>query len=179
MNEIITTDIIQSKIYTIRGQKVMLDRDLAELYGVETKVFNQSFKRNLERFPDDFSFQLTKNEWELLRSQIVTLKKGRGQHSKFLPFVFSQEGVAMLASILKSKKALNINIQIVRTFVAMRKNLQTKPSIKEELQDIQSHLKHHDTQHQETFAAIKYLLEQIDPKTTVIPTKIIQNPDIL
>jgi phage regulator Rha-like protein len=117
---------LTDKIYTIRGYQVMLDRDLAALYGVETKVLNQAVKRNPERFPSGFMFQLTKGEAELSRSQFVTLNgdtggKNRGQNIKYLPFAFTEQGVAMLSSVLKSKRAIAINIEIMNTFVAMRR----------------------------------------------------------
>src|SRR4029079_18917672 len=95
---VLAEETIINKIYLIRGQKVMLDRDLAELYGVETKVLNQAVKRNAARFPEDFMFQLTKSEWESLRSQIVTLETGRGKYPKYAPTVFTEQGVAMLSS---------------------------------------------------------------------------------
>ncbi|MDR0962291.1 MAG: ORF6N domain-containing protein, partial [Mediterranea sp.] len=110
--------IIQTKIYEIRGQQVMLDRDLAEMYGVETKVLNQAVKRNIERFPEDFMFQPTKEE--LSRSQIVTLNKGRGSNIKYLPYAFTELGVAMLSSVLNSKVAIQVNMGIMRAFVAVR-----------------------------------------------------------
>ncbi len=117
MNEVMQ---IKNLIYTIRGHKVMLDSDLAMLYEVETKVLNQAVKRNIERFPKDFMFQLSEQEWHdyKVRSQIVTSPKGGGR--QYLPYVFTEQGVSMLSSILKSKKAIQINIQIMRTFVAMR-----------------------------------------------------------
>ena len=118
-NEIITTENIRAKIYEIRGQKVMLDRDLAALYGVETKALNQAVKRNIERFPSDFMFQLTKEE--SLRSQIVTLKMEQGKHLKYMPYAFTELGVAMLSSVLRSPLAISININIMRAFVEMRK----------------------------------------------------------
>ncbi len=135
MNEI---QIIQSKIYEIRGQRVMLDRDLAEMYGVETRVLNQAVKRNIERFPEDFMFQLTKGEWEILKSQIVTsnsldiqedssltsqnviIKNKRGQHKKYMPYAFTENGVAMLSSVLRSSTAIQINIGIMRAFTQFR-----------------------------------------------------------
>lgn len=135
MDNEITAKAIESKILTIRNQQVMIDRDLAELYGVETKALNQAVKRNIERFPDDFMFQLTKEEagdWksqsmnsndDISRSQIVTLKKDedrRGQNIKYLPYAFTEQGVAMLSSVLKSQTAVEVNIQIMRAFVAMR-----------------------------------------------------------
>lgn len=120
MNEI---EEIRNRIYDIRGRQVMLDKDLAELYGVETKVLNQAVRRNIKRFPDDFMFQLIQEEWDFLRSQIVTLKKGRGEHSKYLPYAFTEQGVAMLSSVLRSDTAIEVNIRIMRTFVAVRQYL--------------------------------------------------------
>ena len=114
---------IQQKIHTIRGQRVMLDRDLAALYGVETKTLNQAVKRNIKRFEgEDFMFQLTKEEVQeaCLRSQIVTLNNGRGQHSKYLPNAFTELGVAMLSSVLKSETAISINREIMRAFAIFR-----------------------------------------------------------
>lgn len=110
--------LIQSKIYDIRGQKVMLDRDLAELYAVPTKALNQAVKRNIDRFPNDFMFQLTKEE--CLRSQIVTLNTEQGKHLKYMPFVFTEMGVAMLSSVLRSNTAIQVNIGIMRAFVTVR-----------------------------------------------------------
>ena len=112
--------LIQSKIYEIRGQKVMLDRDLAELYQVTTGNLNKAVKRNLKRFPPDFMFQLTVEEWEALRFQIGILKNGRGEHTKYLPYAFTEQGLAMLSGILNSDIAINVNISIMRAFVAMR-----------------------------------------------------------
>lgn len=114
--------ILQAKINEVRGQKVILDFDLSELYDVQTKVLNQAVKRNLQRFPEDFMFQLTENEYESLRSQIVTLKEnGRGKHKKYLPFAFTEQGIAMLSGILNSEVAINVNIAIMRTFVMIRR----------------------------------------------------------
>ena len=118
---------IESLIYTIRDQPVMIDRDLARLYGVETKVLNQAVKRNVQRFPQDFMFQLTKEE--CLRSQIVTLKEGRGHHLKYMPYVFTENGVAMLSSVLRSEKAIEVNIRIMRAFSAMRNFLVNNAAI--------------------------------------------------
>jgi len=126
--------VIQRKIYEIRGQKVILDRDLAALYQVETRVLNQTVKRNIDRFPEDFMFQLTWEEVELLtsqivisnvdfpRSQFVTLK-GKGHNIKYLPYVFTEHGVVMLASLLRSEIAVKMSVQITRAFVAMRQAL--------------------------------------------------------
>ncbi len=126
-NNIIPVEIVGSKILIIRGKRVMIDRDLAELYGVETKVLNQAVRRNRGRFPEDFMFQLNDDEFESLRSQFVTLKKG--QHRKYLPYVFTEHGVTMLSSVLRSKKAVQINIQVVRAFVKMREFLKTNEEL--------------------------------------------------
>ncbi|HRZ97638.1 MAG TPA: ORF6N domain-containing protein [Paludibacter sp.] len=113
--------IIQNKIFEIRGQRVMLDFDLADMYKTETKRLKEAVRRNMNRFPPDFMFELSNNEYDSLRSQIASLKNsGRGEHSKYLPFAFTEQGVAMLASILKSEKAIEVNIQIVRAFVILR-----------------------------------------------------------
>jgi hypothetical protein len=112
-------DQIQNMIYEIRGQRVMLDSDLAKLYGVETKAFNQSVKRNIRRFPNDFMFKLTSEEYEALRSQIVTSKEGKGGR-RYQPLVFIESSVAMLSGILKSTRAIDVNIAIMRTFIKLR-----------------------------------------------------------
>ncbi|OGT07922.1 MAG: DNA-binding protein [Gammaproteobacteria bacterium GWE2_37_16] len=115
-------DTIRTKIHFVRGQQVMLDNDLAEIYGVETKVFNQAVKRNNERFPEYFCFQLTEEEFDTLRSQFVTLKRtGRGQHRKYLPFVFTEQGISMLSAVLHSETAIQVSIKIINTFVEMRR----------------------------------------------------------
>lgn len=116
-----TLQLIQSKIHEIRGQRVMLDRDLAEMYGVETRALNQAVKRNIDRFPEDFMFQLTKEE--CLRSQIVILNTEQGKHLKYMPYVFTEMGVAMLSSVLRSPTAIQVNISIMRAFVAVRQML--------------------------------------------------------
>lgn len=116
---------IESLIHEIRGQRVMIDRDLARIYGVETKALNQAVKRNIERFPDDFMFQLTKEE--CLRSQIVTLNAAQGHHLKYMPYAFTEMGVAMLSSVLRSSAAIQANINIMRTFVKVRHMLIAPP----------------------------------------------------
>jgi len=120
---------IQDKIFTIRGQRVMIDRDLAEIYGVETRVLNQAVKRNMERFPEDFMFQLTEIEWQYMSSQFVMTSKSKRPKSA-LPLVFTEHGVTMLSSVLRSNTAIQINIQIVRAFVAIRSLLPVKPADK-------------------------------------------------
>ena len=123
--------LIRSKIYKIRGQKVMLDFDLAEMYGTETKVLKQSVKRNIRRFPVDFMFKLTKEEFGTLRSQFVTSNKRGG--IRYLPFAFTESGVAMLSSILNSEVAIEININIMRAFIAVRQVLYSPPGDKIEV----------------------------------------------
>ncbi len=134
MNEIIP---IQNLIYEIRGQKVMLDSDLAKLYGVETKVLNQAVKRNIERFPEDFMFQLSKEEWNAvsLRSQIVTSPKGGGR--QYLPYAFTEQGISMLSSVLNSKQAIAINIQIMRVFVQIKQFALTNKELTERLNEME------------------------------------------
>jgi hypothetical protein len=117
--------VIQTKIFKIRGQLVMLDFDLAELYEVETRVLNQAVKRNARRFPEDFMFRVSREEYSFLRSQIVTLEKGRGKFSKYNPLAFTEHGVAMLSGILNSPKAIETNISIIRAFVALRRYAMT------------------------------------------------------
>jgi hypothetical protein len=114
---------IEKMIFVIRGQKVMLDSDLAVLYGVTTKVLNQAVRRNTARFPYDFMFELSSEEHDSLRSQFVTLKNRRGKHRKYVPFVFTEQGVAMLSGVLNSDRAIRVNIEIMRTFVKIRQLL--------------------------------------------------------
>ena len=122
--ELITPVLIESKIFVIRGKQVMIDRDLAELYGVETKRITEAVKRNAERFPEEFRFQLTKDEYDFLRSQIATLKTEpedqRGKHAKYLPYVFTEQGVAMLSAVLHSETAIQVSIRIMNAFVQLR-----------------------------------------------------------
>ena len=123
-SSVIPVERIASSIYLIRGEKVMLDSDLAALYGVETRALNQAVTRNIERFPQEFAFQLSQDEFHSLISQIVTSKSGRGGRRK-LPWVFNEQGVAMLSSVLRSKRAIQVNISIMKTFVRMREVLAT------------------------------------------------------
>ena len=130
-------DNIEPLIKIIRGQQVMLDRDLATLYGVETKRLNEQVKRNIKRFPEDFMFQLTKDE--CLRSQIATLNEGRGQHLKYMPYVFTENGVAMLSSVLRSDTAIEVNIRIMRAFTSMRHFLQNNAEVFQRLSTMEYH----------------------------------------
>lgn len=136
---IIPDDVLIHKIHVIREQKVMLDSDLAALYGVETKVLNQAVKRNIVRFPEDFMFELTQQEYESLRSQFVTLNK-RGTHSKYLPNVFTEQGVAMLSSVLRSPQAIQVNIQIMRIFTRIRQMVMDNAEIWREIAGIKVEL---------------------------------------
>ncbi|MFA5971310.1 MAG: ORF6N domain-containing protein [Lentimicrobiaceae bacterium] len=149
--------LIQSRIYEIRGQRVMLDFDLAELYDVETRVLNQAVKRNIERFPADFMFQLVKNEWESLRSQIVILETGRGRHSKYLPLAFTEQGLAMLSGILNSAKAIEVNIAIMRAFVLIRQYALSHKDLTDKLKELENK---YDTQFSDVYQALNYLLER-------------------
>ena len=113
-------DVIKNRIYEVRGMRVMLDRDLAELYEVEVKYLKRQVNRNIERFPEDFMFEISHEEYNSLRCQNGTLKSGRGQHAKYMPYAFTEEGVAMLSGILRSPMAIQVNINIMRAFVAIR-----------------------------------------------------------
>ncbi len=134
---------VQSRIYRIRGQQVMLDSDLAFLYGVETFNLNKAVKRNLLRFPEDFMFRLTNGEYESLRFQIGILK--RGQHSKYLPFVFTQEGIAMLSGVLNSKRAILVNIAIMRAFVKLRHAVLVHQGIARKVEKLEGKVEMHET----------------------------------
>ena len=125
----IQPSVIQHKIYEMRGQKVMLDFDLAEMYEVETRVLNQSVKRNIERFPEDFMFQLTEFEWQIMSSQIVMTSKSKRPNSA-LPYAFTEHGITMLSSVLRSTIAIQVNIQLVRAFIAIRQMVTRSPTNK-------------------------------------------------
>lgn len=149
------TEVIRSKIYEIRGMKVMLDKDLAGLYQVEVKVLNQSVKRNIKRFPPDFMFQLTKDEWDNLKSQIVTSSWGG---TRKLPFAFTEQGLAMLSGILNSDIAIQVNISIMRAFVTIRQGL---PAVSnhQELEELKKRIQTLEEVSEETLAAINDLSE--------------------
>jgi hypothetical protein len=137
----IADEQIINKIYLIRGQKVMLDRDLADLYDLETKVLKQQVRRNMDRFPDDFMFELTTQEFTILRSQFVTSSWGG---VRYLPMVFTEQGVAMLSSVLNSKRAISVNIQIMRIFTRIRQMLTDTLSLKLEVEEIKKKLQNQD-----------------------------------
>ena len=158
---LIPVDRIEKAILLMRKQKVMLDADLAELYGVETRVLVQAVKRNLGRFPEDFMFQLSKEEADFLRSQIVTLEKGRGQHSKYLPYAFTEQGVAMLSSVLHSQRAIQVNIEIMRAFIRLRQMLATHIELARKLDALE---RRYDSQFKQVFDAIRQLMAPPAPK---------------
>jgi len=168
MNELAVQKSIEDKIFTIRGMQVMVDRDLAELYGVETKVFNQAVKRNENRFPDDFRFQLSEaeknelvtncdrfNTQNSLRSQSVTLESNRGKHTKYLPYAFTEQGVSMLSAILKSDIAVDISVKIIRSFVNMRKLISNNALIFQRLETLEQKQFTNDEKFNKLFEAIE------------------------
>ncbi|PCJ84247.1 MAG: DNA-binding protein [Flavobacteriales bacterium] len=148
---------IAQHIYLIKGAKVMLDFHLAALYEVETRALKQQVRRNIDRFPEDFMFELNKKEWESLTSQIVMINKGRGKHTKYLPMAFTEQGVAMLSSVLRSKKAVNVNIAIMRTFVHVRKILETNKELARKISQLE---KKYDEKFEIVFNAIRKLIQQ-------------------
>lgn len=156
MNEIIPSELIISKIYIIRGKKVMLDRDLAALYGVKTMVLNQAVRRNIRRFPEDFMFQLTDEENESLKSQIVILETGRGKYSKFRPLVFAEQGVTMLACILNSERSIAVNIQIIRTFTRLREMIADSTTLRNKIEEMEQR---YDEQFRVVFEAMRQMLD--------------------
>ena len=171
MKKIIPQEMIEKRIFVTRGHKVMVDKDLAELYGVETKVLVQSIKRNIERFPDDFMFQLTWKEVESLRSQFVTLKSPngiaskRGKHVKYRPYVFTEQGVSMLSSVLHSKRAIQVNIAIVRAFVKLRQFAVSHAELAKKIKALE---KKYDAQFKVVFEAIRQLMTPPDkPKRKI------------
>jgi hypothetical protein len=156
--------ILQSKIHDIRGQKVMLDYDLATLYELETRVLNQAVKRNIKRFPSDFMFQLSEDEYSSLRSQIVILDDvGRGKFKKYLPFAFTEQGVAMLSGILNSDVAINVNIAIMRTFVMIRKYALEHKKFNEKLLEIETK---YDKKFSDVYEALNYLIKKDEKENT-------------
>lgn len=164
LTSLVPTEVIENKIYFIRGRKVMLDHDLAKLYGLLIKRLNEQVKRNLERFPADFMFQLSKEETEALRSQFAISKKGRGGR-RYLPYVFTQEGVAMLSSVLHSRRAIAVNIQIMRVFVRLRQLMISHKDLARKVEELE---KKYDAQFRGVFEAIRRLMkEEEKPKAPI------------
>ena len=162
---LIPDDIISSKIYLIRNQKVMLDKDLSELYAVETKQLKRQVRRNLERFPEDFMFELSQQEFDNLRSQFGTSSWGG---SRYMPMAFTEQGVAMLSSVLNSPTAIKVNIQIIRVFTKIREMLTDTLSMKLEIEEIKKKLSNHTKNIELVF---NYLDELIDKKENAEPRK--------
>lgn len=152
-----TAAMIANHIYAVRGQRVMLDRDLAELYGVPTRTLNQAVKRNRSRFPADFMFQLTAGEVRSLRSQIVISNASRGGR-RYQPFAFTQEGVAMLSAVLKSERAVQVNIAIMRAFVSLREMAVSYRNLARKLGELERRCDHHDQNIKVVFDALKQLI---------------------
>jgi hypothetical protein len=154
-------ETVERKIHLIRGQKVMLDSDLAELYEVETRVLNQAVRRNLSRFPEDFMFQLTEAEAQNLRSHIVTSNRKHGGR-RYLPYVFTEQGVAMLSSVLRSERAVQVNIAIMRAFVKLRELMNTHAELAQKIEAMERQYGAHDKQIGLIFELIKRLLQPPD-----------------
>jgi hypothetical protein len=161
-------DIVQPtgpRLFAVRGQTVVLDSDLARIYGVSTKAFNQAIRRNGARFPADFLFRLTSEEWTALRSQTVTLKPpGRGEHRKYLPLVFTEHGALMAATVLNSPRAVAMSVYVVRAFVRMREELLGRANLERRLAEIERTLVGHD-------AALRDLYEKLKPLLLPSPAK--------
>lgn len=155
--ELVASPAIEKRIFVVRGRQVMLDEDLADLYGVETRVLVQQVKRNAKRFPADFMFQLTKAEAGVLRSQIVTSNDGRGGR-RYAPYVFTEQGVAMLSGVLRSDRAIAVNIEIMRTFVELRRAASSYAAIEKRLEEIERGLDGHDEQLRQIFDALRQLI---------------------
>ena len=163
---IISDELVINKIYYKREQKVMLDSDLATLYEVETKQLKRQVRRNTERFPDDFMFELTSEEFNSLRSQIGTLK--RGEHVKYIPMAFTEQGVAMLSSVLNSERAINVNLQFIRIFTRIRQMLIDNTDLRLEIEKIKTKL---DNQGKNMELVFRYLDELIEKKSESKPRK--------
>lgn len=157
MSNTIAIEVIATRIIELREKKVMLDQDLAKLYGVQAKVLNQAVKRNIKRFPGDFMFQLSWKEAESSRSQIVTLKQGG--NIKYLPYAFTEHGIAMLSSVLNSERAIQVNILIMRAFTKLREILLTHKELAVKIEALENKYTEHDQTIREIFEAIKKLLE--------------------
>ena len=158
-HNLLPDETIIRRIYVFRKQKVMLDSDLAELYGVQTKVLNQAVKRNLNRFPEDFMFQLFEDEFIGLKSQIVTSNVGRGGRRKF-PYVFTEQGIAMLSSVLSSPAAVEVNIRIIRIFTRMRELMSTNKDILLKLEQLERQVEQNSRDTELIFQTLRQLLEE-------------------
>lgn len=162
-----TSEVIASKIYFLRGERVLLDEDLAKLYGVETKYLKRQVKRNIHRFPTDFMFQLNLEEWTFIRRQFGTLRWGK--HSKYPPFAFTEQGVSMLSGMLNSPRAIQTNIAIMRTFVAMRRWMQSNKDLENKIRQLEGK---YDQQFKIVFDAIRQLIREDSKERTPIGFKV-------
>lgn len=160
-NMLVSQELIERKIYIIRGQKVMLDKDLARLYGVTTGRLNEQVRRNIKRFPEDFMFRLTENEAKSLISHFAISKRGGTRH---LPHVFTEQGVAMLSSVLTSERAIEVNIAIMRAFVRLRMIIATHKELAKKLKELESKIEKHDSEIIAIFEAIRRLTEPVTAK---------------
>ena len=158
MRDLVQQEVIENKIHLIRGHKVMLDRDLARLYGVPTKRLKEQVNRNIRRFPVDFMFELTMQEFEILRSQIATSRWGG---ERYLPYVFTEQGVAMLSSVLTSPRAIEVNIAIMRAFVRLRTIISAHKELAEKLRELERKIGRHDKEIIAIFEVIKQLAEPL------------------
>ncbi len=156
ITDLIPQGVIENKILLLRGKKVMLDRDIAMLYGISTGNLNKAVKRNIERFPDDFMLQLTKDEEKSLRFHFGSLK--RGQHAKYLPYAFTELGVAMFSSVLHSKKAILVNIAIMRFFVRLKEIISAHKELAYKLNELERKIEKHDEDIKSIFEAIRQLM---------------------
>ncbi len=159
-NAMIPSERIEQSILLIRDQKVILDKDLAEFYGVTTKRLNEQVKRNSDRFPADFMFQLTDKEYESLRSQSATIKSGRGRHRKYAPYVFTEHGAIMAASVLNSPKAVEMSVLVVRAFVKLRHILTTHKQLATKLNELEGKVSGHDQSIRAIFESIRQLMDE-------------------
>jgi hypothetical protein len=154
---------IEDLIFLVRGQRVMLDSDLSVVYGISAKRLNEQVRRNIQRFPSSFAFQLTEGEWESLRSQIATSKKGRGGR-RYLPWVFTEHGALQLASVLNSQVAIEASIRVVQVFVSMREQLAAHKELAHKLAELEERVSGHDSHIQSLFEAIRQLVEPLTPQ---------------
>ena len=166
---LVAIEAIASRIVVLRGERVMLDSDLAALYGVTIKRLNEQVKRNLARFPSDFTFQLTREEWGFLRSQFATLEAGRGQHRKYLPYAFTEHGAIMAAMVLNSPHATEVSVYVVRAFVELRDTLLTHKELAKRLDELESRLEKKLATHDQAIAGILDAIRQL--MTPPEPTK--------
>ena len=151
---LVAPESVERAIIVLRGRRVILDSDLATLYGVTVSVFNQAVKRNMERFPADFAFQLTREEYESLRSQMVILKAGRGAHRKYLPYVFTEHGAVMAASVLNSPKAVEMSVEVVRAFMRFRQILAANRQLAARVDDLERKMNQSNAAHSKNIGTL-------------------------